>query len=585
MAPRALRRLQREQEERRRLDQIEGQKDATEGDSESSDESSHEIHKKNQKSAFELLGQVEESEPEPEAPLSDVQDEDDLVNGQRGPEQIDQTVSQRSGKKKSRKKKKGKATPTTSQRTQSANLATDASDGRDEIDLALDALRLKSSDAAPSGPTQDAALELQKFYTLLSTDSRHLNALTEMKRLFGASVLDTSSDQDGPRRRDRGPLNLDLQAALSARYSPVSKGQGMSGLALRRNAFVPGKEDWPRATSGGLGMEMVEQAWDHTTEYRLVHTPIYQATQREFEVAVEALDPQRMIFLLQFNPYHISTLLQTSEIAKQQGDHAVAADLLERALFTFGRSVNSAFTTALSQGKARLDFRRPENREFWLSAYRYTGTLGQRGTWRTAFEWSKLLLSLDPEGDPYRQRLVIDQLALRGRQLETFIALAETDPAVIDWGQRSPNIQISLGLAHARLKHPREARAILGECVAAFPWIFARLLKELNIERIPKSVWGTTPRTPLEELQTESYATRATRSLRGCLRSWAACRASSPARRPRRPTRCRRKTTCRRTRQARSSKTSARRAWTRARTRMPSARSRAAATSRPWRQA
>ena len=34
--------------------------------------------------------------------------------------------------------------------------------------------------------------------------------------------------------------------------------------------------------------------------------------------------------------------------------------MLERALFTFGRSVHSTFSANLASGKARMDFRRPE---------------------------------------------------------------------------------------------------------------------------------------------------------------------------------------------------------------------------------
>ena len=184
-------------------------------------------------------------------------------------------------------------------------------------------------------------------------------------------------------------------------------------------------------------------------------------------------------------------------------------DLLERALFTFGRSVHSTFGAALSDGKARLDFRRPENREFWLTAYRYIGALGQRGTWRTAFEWAKLLLSLDPEDDPYSIRLIIDQLALRGGQFEPLVELANTPLSVIDWGQGSPNIQISLAMAYHKLKNDDKARDTLQSAIRERPWILAQLFKELEVEPIPKSIWGRQPRTDHEELLSAAYVLRA----------------------------------------------------------------------------
>ena len=194
-----------------------------------------------------------------------------------------------------------------------------------------------------------------------------------------------------------------------------------------------------------------------------------------------------------------------SEIAKQQGDHSVSGDLLERALFSFGRSVHSSFTTALGEGKARLDFRRPENREFWLSAWRYVNNLGQRGTWRTSYEWAKLVLSLDPEEDPYRICLILDQIALRGGQSEHFLQLSRSPFFADDLWRSRPNIDISSALAEFKLKQVQRCRSSLRRCVEDYPWMFPRLFQELGIDHIPKSVWGKTPSTERDKLECELY--------------------------------------------------------------------------------
>ena len=207
--------------------------------------------------------------------------------------------------------------------------------------------------------------------------------------------------------------------------------------------------------------------------------------------------------------YHISTLLVVSEIADQQGDHSVAGELLERALFSFGRSVHSSFPTAMAEGKARLDFRRPENREFWLIVWRYIKNLGQRGTWRTVYEWAKLLLSLDPEDDPYCVHLVLDQLALRCGQSDSFINLAHALQEVFPSTHNSPNIEISLALAEYKAKLPEACRKTLKGSVLKYPWIFARLFQELNIGHTPKAIWGKEPHSPHQKLETEAYVTRA----------------------------------------------------------------------------
>jgi hypothetical protein len=507
MSTRALRKLQREQEEQKQLAQLTRDEQEV---SEESEEDAPIAPKSKQRSAFELLNEGnddEDSEEQDERAPEEESNQPESVQSET--EDVSKPKSHQKNKRKSKKKRKGGKAKEVAASTD--NTHADVLDAPlDEIDLALRALKT-TTDASQDGKEAAIQEDLKHFYTLLATDSRHLNALNEMKKLFGSSVLEGENAEGAgaARRRGRGQQAMDLGAALAGRNNPVSRGQGLTGLALRKNILIPGNEEWPKAGSGGLGMELVEKAWDFTTEYRFVHSSVYQRVQKEFDVCVNSMDPQRMIQQLHYNPYHISTLLQVSEIAKQQGDHSVAADLQERALFTFGRSGHSTFGHALSEGKARLDFRRPEDREFWLAAWRYVVSLGQRGTWRTAYEWARLILSLDPEGDPYSIRMVIDQLAIRGGQFEHFIKFAETDPSVVDWGQNLPNIQISLAMAHFRLKHTQECRALLTKCVQRYPWIFASLLKELDVDRVPPSVWGQLPRTTLEELHAQSYVTRA----------------------------------------------------------------------------
>ena len=196
--------------------------------------------------------------------------------------------------------------------------------------------------------------------------------------------------------------------------------------------------------------------------------------------------------------------MQVSELAVQQTEHSVSGDLLERALFSFGRSVHSSFTTALSEGRARLDFRRPENREFWLAAWRYISSLCQRGTWRTAYVWAKLILSLDPEQDPFRIVWVIDKLALRGGEAAHFLQLSNCHLYNQEW-QRHPNVRISSALAMYKTKQTSESMGKLRLAAMDYPWIFARLFSELNIEHCPMAIWGAQPRSERESLECEVF--------------------------------------------------------------------------------
>lgn len=296
----------------------------------------------------------------------------------------------------------------------------------------------------------------------------------------------------------------------------------LAAIARRRDLFIQGKEEWPALPFGGLAMEIVERRPNGVVEYRFVHSTAYQDVQRQFEICVASMDLQRMQVLGQHNPYHIATLLQLSEIAKIQHRYPDAVDHLERALFSLGRSVHSTFAEKLSQGKARLDFRRPENREFWLAAWRYIENLSLRSTWRTAYEWAKMVFSLDPEKDPYCMRLVLDQFAIRARQAQHFIDLILnsdfTNAAFNSFGMLDSepmfaypfaNIVATAPLAYLQLGKQVEARIRLTEAIADYPWLFARLFGELQINPIPPSIWGKQPPNQHEDLASKLYVSRA----------------------------------------------------------------------------
>ena len=200
--------------------------------------------------------------------------------------------------------------------------------------------------------------------------------------------------------------------------------------------------------------------------------------------------------------------MQVSEIFKQQGDHSVSGELIERALFSFGRSLHSKFQGKLAQGRARMDFRRPENREFWLASWRYINNLGMRGLWRTALEWGKLLLALDPKQDRYRVALIMDQLALRARQPQTLVDLIESRFFLRRWDSYA-NILFSHGLAYYQLKDEAKSKKVLRVAIQRFPWVAARLLQELNVDKVPRQIWGKLPPTPVEEFFTVLYMSRA----------------------------------------------------------------------------
>ncbi|KAF2441483.1 DUF654-domain-containing protein [Karstenula rhodostoma CBS 690.94] len=501
MSSRALRRAQRELEEKKQLEQLE-QENGSEEESEDEHEPALAPKPAAKPSLFAMLGDAGDD-------VDDDDEQDDVEEEEKSANSLEkeevQITAAKPSKKGKKKKKKGKGKNNTPAPKQTPT-KTETVPGLDEIDQALLALNLSSGAKSSSDdqPTSATSGEMQQLFSALSIDTTHLHAANEMRKLFGRAAVQ-GNDEDEPRARNRRQQG-GIAAAAAGRNQPG--GRNLASLGLRRNIFIQGKEEWPRATLGGLGMEVVEKRDDGTVEYRFVHNNSYQAVQQQFETCVASMDPERMVQLMHFNPYHISTLLQVSEIAKQQRDNATSGELLERALFAFGRAVHSTFAHNLSQGKARLDFRRPENREFWLAVWRYIATLGIRATWRTAFEWAKLLISLSPEDDPYCMRLIIDQLALRGREPQALVDLVEADHLERAW-KIPPNLAFSVAIAHDRLKNPTKARTALRSAIKEYPWIASRICKELDISPIPKSVWGKEPNGDHQELLTQLYVPQA----------------------------------------------------------------------------
>ncbi|XP_077892228.1 vimentin-like isoform X2 [Ictidomys tridecemlineatus] len=92
------------------------------------------------------------------------------------------------------------------------------------------------------------------------------------------------------------------------------------------------------------------------------HSEEYQQAQHKFLVAVESMEPNNLVILLQTSPYHVDSLLQLSDAYRFQEDQEMAQDLIERALYSMECAFHPLFS--LTSGTCRLDYCRPENRIF-----------------------------------------------------------------------------------------------------------------------------------------------------------------------------------------------------------------------------
>eukprot|EP00074_Homo_sapiens_P099271 XP_016878543.1 transcription factor 25 isoform X16 [Homo sapiens] len=220
------------------------------------------------------------------------------------------------------------------------------------------------------------------------------------------------------------------------------------------------------------------------------HSEEYQQAQHKFLVAVESMEPNNIVVLLQTSPYHVDSLLQLSDACRFQEDQEMARDLVERALYSMECAFHPLFS--LTSGACRLDYRRPENRSFYLALYKQMSFLEKRGCPRTALEYCKLILSLEPDEDPLCMLLLIDHLALRARNYEYLIRLFQEWEAHRNLSQL-PNFAFSVPLAYFLLSQQtdlpeceqssarQKASLLIQQALTMFPGVLLPLLESCSV--------------------------------------------------------------------------------------------------------
>ncbi|OTA87078.1 hypothetical protein M434DRAFT_399639 [Hypoxylon sp. CO27-5] len=500
MSSRQLRRLQKQKE----LQELQAQNPADDDESSGDDRPVQ----KPRTSLFSGFAALEDQDDQDDDADRDEKEEESVEVSTQPVVEPERTGTPKSSSKKSKKKKKKAKKPEAT----TINPEAVPQSGPDEIDELLRELDLSKQSVQEIHDERSLAKPYDRVCELLSINTYHLKVINEMRNLFGREAIAAAQSEEGQeqtrsrRHRQALPEHVDLETYLKAQ-----PGKSLPEVTLRRNPFLAGKETWPRASTEGLTMEQVKDKEGEladkpgTIEFRFVHDVKYNMLEMQFFELVQLYDPMRIVHFLHLHPYHISSLIQVSRIAKQDQNAALSADLCERALFTFGRTSISTFRQKIEQGKVRFSFRRPENRQFWLAGYHYLKNLIMKGTYRTALEWAKLLLSVD-HGDPYGIIHYIHPLAIRAHESKWFIDLCDSELLQVDQAaQDSPDyIRQTLVLAKLQQKDTAGAKALLIEGMERLPWLYSHLFKSLNLD-VPKAIWGMQPRNRDEELHTSVY--------------------------------------------------------------------------------
>ncbi|KAL7787769.1 transcriptional repressor TCF25 domain-containing protein [Trichoderma ceciliae] len=491
MSTRQLRKLQKQRELETKTVQESKGNDVNDGDA-GDDEVAPIVAKPRVNLFAALAGEEADGEAEGDDDAEESKEQGQVVKAPDTDAAVEESAApatSRRNKKKKKKSKKAKAAAP----TQDVELSMD-----DEIDRAIKELKIEPRSREGSVPGSASA-----YNSLLKINPYNLKAVHEMRNLFGRDTIESANAEEEEQRRGahRGviPQQVDLETFLRG----PTNARKLPEVSRRRNVFIQGREHWPLSTTGGLSMKELGKTPDGTgVEYAYAHDQEYDGVQTMFFAQVQMGDPMRMVQLLGQFPYHVSTLLQVSSVAKQDQNMALAAELCERALFSFGRVAPSSFRQSLEQGTARLDFRRPENRQFWLSGYHYIKSLVRKGTYKTALEWTKLLYSLD-RSDPYAMRHLIHFLAIRAHESNWLLDFLNQLDAE---GGRGDTIYLlqSRVLASLQIGDAKKARQDLTDGMQRIPWLYCALFQELNLDT-PPSVWGINAETDTSAFWVKLY--------------------------------------------------------------------------------
>uniref|UniRef100_A0A069DZE4 Putative transcription factor 25-like protein n=1 Tax=Panstrongylus megistus TaxID=65343 RepID=A0A069DZE4_9HEMI len=388
---------------------------------------------------YDLLNQQSHSE-------SEVKEDDDhetagSLNAQEGA--IDLKDATR--RKKKKKKKKPCKIPSNT-RSSEDNIEDEVERSVREVNEMLGEMQ----EVGPAHYSEASSMTANARKGVLSVDHRTLNPNNELRRIFGSKII--QNEQVKKRGRNRGHL--------------------------RSTWLVSPKENWPQIGKPGLSMKLVETK-NGVHYFTYEHSLNYQQVQMRFLEAVESLNPDFIVGIINTHPYHVDALLQLSDLCRLSDDLALAAELVQRALYCLECAFHPSFSVTL--GNCRLDYRLQQNRSLYIALFKHMLFIGSRACYRTALEFCKLILSLDPEGDPLAVVLALDFYALRSQEYEWLIRIAN------DWEptrnlSQLPHFAYSVAIAQFQLGDVEQAHILLQKALIMFPGVLLALTEKCNVQ-------------------------------------------------------------------------------------------------------
>lgn len=340
-----------------------------------------------------------------------------------------------------------------------------------------------------------AAVSTAKVKVLLNIQHKNLNAVNEMRRMFGSKVIQTEKAATSRLVKNKRSRNARAAAGSTSRttwlVTPKDTWQPVSRMGLTMSLYQSHHGDMqvssptggpaggnPGSSPGGSG-----QGAD-VIFFNFEHNKAYRSLQERFLAAVESNDTENIVRILDQQPYHIDSLIQLGELCKMSEEMATAADLIEHVIYALESAFHPMFS--LTAGNCRLDYRRQENRSLFVALFKHAQYLEGRACPRTALEIAKLILTFDPVGDPLAMILVLDYYAIRARQFEWLIELYKEWETSHNLAQL-PNMAYSYAMAEFYEEKNRggtteKADAALQYALLMFPGVLKPLVDEIGVQ-------------------------------------------------------------------------------------------------------
>ena len=300
-----------------------------------------------------------------------------------------------------------------------------------------------------------------KIQSSLVVVRRHLNAESEMRRMFGNDVMGTENHQSTSRRK--------------------------------KCIFATAKANWPPMKRCGVQM-VLDKTENGISFFKYVHSKTnYQNLQQMFWKASHSADPHAVRQVLEIHPYHIDTLLHLSEVCRVSEDTQTASDLLNRALFCLEKAMHPNFN--VTSVSCQIDYNRRENRALFVAIFRQILFASMKSCWKSSYELCKLLYNLSPQQDPFACLLIMDTLALKVENFDFVLEFIDEFDHALNL-TLLPNFAYSHALAlfykevMSNTSHEKSA-ATIRSAVLRYPMIAQLICEKFNYNLESNSLYVT----------------------------------------------------------------------------------------------